>query len=257
VRVSRTLWDVTRSALDAAARSDGLLSPALLNELEAAGYDRTFDELVEREARGGNETFGPVRSSRGPAVGVHGPGWQAIETDPARRTIRLPEGVRLDLGGNAKGWAADRAVRRLACFGAALVDAGGDIAVYGPRPNGDPWGIAVADPILPDRDLTLLKLVSGGIATSGIDYRRWLRDGVWKHHLIDPRTGEPAETDLLSATVIASTTAEAEAAAKTVMLLGAKAGMAYIEQSPALACLTIDRDGRIRTSASLQPYLWR
>src|SRR5262249_13693488 len=153
---------------------------------------------------------------------VRSPGWEAIELDPAARSICLPEGLRLDLGGNAKGWAADRAVRRLARFGPALVDAGGDIALCGPRPNGDPWGIGVADPILPDRDLTLLRVASGGVATSGVDFRRWLRDGVWKHHLIDPRTGEPAETDLLSATVVAGSTADAEAAAKTVMLLGAE-----------------------------------
>lgn len=242
VRVSHTLWDVVRVALDTADRSGGLLSPALLNELESAGYDRPFDEMS-------GESAAPAMRSAA--------GWQAIRTDSAERTIQLPAGVRIDLGGTAKGWAADSAARRLTRYGAALVDAGGDIAVRGPRSDGEPWTIAVADPIQPDRDLALLRIVSGGVATSGIDYRRWRKDGVWKHHLIDPRTGEPAETDLVSATVVGPSTVEAEAAAKIVMLLGAEAGMARIEANPALACLTVDRDGGVRTSTALERYLWR
>jgi thiamine biosynthesis lipoprotein len=175
--------------------------------------------------------------------------------DAAMRSVALPAAVRLDLGGIAKGWAADQAVRRLAAHGPALVDAGGDIAVSGPRAGGLRWPVAVASPFAPERHLAVLWLAGGGVATSGKDLRRWRRDGEWRHHIIDPRTGRPAVTDVLTATVIANSARAAEAAAKTAFILGRRKGMAWIEARSALAAVLVTDDGEVHTSWRLGKYL--
>lgn len=198
-----------------------LTPPTLLTALEAAGYDRSFDALTAEAMTGSVMSLPDMPCD---ALGA----WAAIRRDAATRSIQLPDGVRLDLGGSAKGWTADQAVRRLATVGPALIDAGGDIAVSGPQSDGSPWPIGVADPRMTDEQIDLLLLARGGVATSGRDYRRWQQNGIWQHHLIDPRTLRPAITDLLSATVIGSSAAACEVAAKAVLLLGSRSGLAGV-----------------------------
>ena len=187
-RVSPILWEVIQYALKAAQWSDGLVSPTLLNAMEAIGYDRSFEALQPVDDR----SITPQPDGQ----------WGAIQRRSATRSIQLPRNVRLDLGGVAKGWAADRAARQLATCGPALIDAGGDIALSGPKTDGQPWPIGVSNPFQPDQQLELLMIPRGGVATSGRDYRRWQRGGQAVHHIVDPRTGWPAQTDVLTATVI-------------------------------------------------------
>jgi thiamine biosynthesis lipoprotein len=245
VQVSDILWDVVKTALQAAQRSHGLVTPTMLAELERAGYDRSFDLL---------DTHAPAGSL--PPTTPSGD-WNAVVLRLGSRSICLPPGVRLDLGGVAKGWAADRAAHQLGAHGPALIDAGGDIAVSGPMADGSPWPIGVADPTELDGQIELLLLASGGIATSGRDYRRWRQGGSWQHHIIDPRTGHPAVTDVLSATVVASSAREAEMAAKTVLILGSRAGLAWIEARPSLAALLVLEERRIVRSSRLEHFTWQ
>lgn len=231
VPVSSVLWEVVQVALLAARRSRGMVTPAVLPALEAAGYDRSFEQLEEA----------PTGPHPQPAGQV--PDWRSIEFDPGRRTIRLPHGMRIDLGGVAKGWAARRAANRLAVFGPALVEAGGDISVSGPRQGGRPWQIGVADPRDPESDIATMFVLRGGVATSGQDHRRWTRGGVWQHHLIDPRTGSPATTDVLSATVWADSLEQAEVAAKVIILLGGRSGLDWVKQQRNHEALVVLVDG--------------
>lgn len=247
VQVGHPLWLVLQAALWAARLSDGLVVPTILPALEGAGYDRSFPALVAHDAATANDV---------PAQAETVPDWRAIRCDARTRTVLLPPGVRLDLGGVAKGWAADRAARRLGEAGPALIDAGGDIAATGPPGNAPGWAIGVADPRDPGDQLALLRLARGAVATSGSDYRRWRRDGRWQHHLIDPRTGRPADTDILSATVIAPTAMEAEIAAKVALLLGRRAGLAWLNAQPDLAGLLVGHDGRLAPSRRWSAYLW-
>lgn len=235
--LSPTLWAVLAAAREAARLSDGLVSPTVLTALEQVGYDRDFAAIGDGQTR-------PV------AMPAPATPWSAIRCDPRRCAVALPAGVRLDLGGVAKGWAADTAVQRLAVHGPALVDAGGDIAVSGPRADGTPWPIGVADPLRPGEQIALLLLATGGVATSGRDYRRWRQGSAERHHIIDPRTGLPATTDLLSATVVAPSAREAEAAAKTVLILGRDAGLAWLAERPHLAGLLVSEEGRIHCTAN-------
>jgi thiamine biosynthesis lipoprotein len=137
------------------------------------------------------------------------------------------------------------------------MDAGGDIAVSDQMADGHPWPVAIADPLDVQESLDLLALRSGGVATSGIDYRRWQKDGAWKHHIIDPRTGEPAQTDLMSVTIAAPDVLHAEAAAKTVLILGSQAGLDWLENQPELGGLLALQDGRVLYSSWMPHYLWR
>lgn len=248
VPVSRTLWRVLRAALRAAVESDGLVLPTVLPALEAAGYDRDFAEVR------GDRPDHPHRDT--PSTLMVAP-LAAVALDPEHRTVRLTPGARLDFGGVAKGWAADLAAQRLGRHGPALVDAGGDIAVVG-VPRGLPgWPIGIADPLTPGRQIALLCLTRGGVATSGRDVRRWWSGGELRHHIIDPRTGRPAATDLLTATVIAPSAREAEVAAKTVLILGRRDGLAWLERRGDLAGLVVTDEGQIERSSRFDRYLWR
>jgi thiamine biosynthesis lipoprotein len=240
-RVSAAMWEVMHLALVAARWTDGLYSPTILGALEAAGYDRTFEAITASA-----EPITPQPDGQ----------WQAIQRQSLKRSICLPRGVRLDLSGIVKGWAADRAAKKLGVHGPGLIDAGGDMAVSGPRADGSPWPIGVLDPFQPDRPFETLKIECGGVATSGKDYRRWLRDGRWQHHLIDPRTGLPARTDVLSATVIAPSAVEAEIAAKVIAITGSEQGLAWLEEQPDYAAVIVREDGQAVYSAQMKRYLW-
>ena len=126
--------------------------------------------------------------------------------------VRRPPGLHFDLGGIGKGWIADRALRFLAAWPSAVVDADGDLAIR--CAPGKVWEVAVDDPRTPDALLAVLRLAAHdglparwGVATSGVSIHRWTVDGRPRHHLIDPRTGRPAVTDVVQATVIAGSAA--------------------------------------------------
>lgn len=253
-RVSRTMWAVYTAALEAERLTRGLVNPLILNALTEAGYDRTFDELKAdplagaRTAVGLGTPFGIFEASEVPTAST-------IVTDRWTHRLCLPVGARLDFGGIAKGWSADQAVTRLASIGPSLVSAGGDIAVSGPQVNGDSWPIAVDDPFRPGSCLEMIYLEHGGVATSGKDRRRWIHRGVPQHHLIDPRTGLPANTDILTATVIGASVLECEALAKAVMISGSQAGMAWLDSEVAVAGLLVLENGQKLYSRNLEAYL--
>ncbi len=243
-QASRTLFEVVQQALVAAKTSGGIVTPAILDAMEAAGYDKSFEQLSEPHAQESN-------------VRAHIGDWRTIRIDKARQTIKLPQGMRLDLGGIGKGWAADQAVKRLSEFGPALLDAGGDVAVSGPMANGTAWPIGIVDPQKPDRDLVAIGLYGGSVATSGRDYRRWQAHGRMQHHLIDPRTGEPADTDVLTASVIAPSAVEAEMAAKLALIRGSLPGKRWLDEHPGFAGLLYLETGEKIASARLDSYLYR
>ena len=261
--VSPVLAEVVREAQIARRQSGGLVDPLVLNALEAAGYNRNFTDLAEDAIESPvptvrEGTVPTVREGLSPteqAEGLDQP--PDLKLDFHHRRLTLPTNARIDLGGVAKGWAADRAAHRLGRLVATLVDAGGDVAVSGPRADGSPWPIGVADPLNPDQQIDLVMLWRGGVATSGRDYRRWKKNDAWQHHIIDPRTGRPAMTDILSATVIASSARLAETAAKTTLILGGLDGLRWLEKQPNLAGLVVLEDGTILQSRRWIKYIWR
>jgi thiamine biosynthesis lipoprotein len=161
----------------------------------------------------------------------------------------------LDFGGIAKGWAAHQTMLRLRAEGPSLVNAGGDIAISGSRADGNPWPVGVLDPSDNGKEVEVLQLHGCGVATSGKDRRRWIRNGVLQHHIIDPGTSEPADTDLLTVTVVALDAMEAEAAAKAAFILGSRAGIEWIEARSTLAAMFVLENGHKLYSSKLEKFL--
>jgi thiamine biosynthesis lipoprotein len=244
VTVSQVLWDVFVAARQAEAETHGLVNPLVADALVHVGYDRSFELLQPVTSLSGSvDLLSPV------------PGLADVAADASTRTLRLPAGVHLDFGGVAKGWAAQQAVLALAPYGPALFSAGGDMAISGPRLGDEPWVVGVDDPFRPGEYIEHLYLEQGGIATSGKDYRRWMRAGLLQHHIIDPRNGLPAETDILTATVIAPDAMLAEAFAKAILISGSEAGLAWLDGDERLAGLLILDNGERVYSHNMGAFL--
>jgi len=185
-----------------------VFDPLVLQELETLGYDRSFEEVSSRVHTALALATRPVH-------------WALVQVDPALGVVTRPLGARIDLGGVAKGAAADAAMAELASFPGALVDLGGDIRVHGEPDDADSWVVAVDDPTRPLlASLDYLKLRDGAVATSSISKRRWTRNGSTVHHIIDPRTGGPALSGVVQCTAIADTGEHADVAAKVGLILG-------------------------------------
>jgi thiamine biosynthesis lipoprotein len=228
--VPHLLWTVLQSAFEAANDSKGIYDPTLCRTIERLGYDRSF-ECVER-------TGAEHEDSPTPAFCA----WQRVQLNGADRSVSLPANLALDLGGIAKGWTVDQVALALAPIGPVLVDAGGDLRAVG-TVNGEAWPVAVQDPFEPERDRAIVRLSRGGLATSSRGGRCWRRGSRTLHHVIDPRTGTSANSDLHTVTVYAPDTITAEVAAKVVLVLGNESGTAYLAKSHLSALLT-GIDGR-------------
>ena len=205
------LLEVTELALAARERTHGRFDPTVHDALVAAGYDRTFSRVPAES----------VTSERIPPARCGG----EVTVDRGTGRIQLGHGVRLDFGGIAKGYAVDRACDLLAEWGPCLVNAGGDLAV---RDDGsdEPWPVAVDT----GRGSLTLGLRNAAMATSGRDTRRWRRNGMEQHHLIDPATGSPAAGDLLRVTAVGASAVEAEIRAKSLFLLGEAGAVAEADE---------------------------
>lgn len=246
---SPLLYDLVEEALMWRDRTGGVFEPAVLNALIASGYDRPFSQMAAVAQALESEDWADSRPRNQGASG-RSIDSSAIVLGPRRR-ITLPAGVGLDLGGIAKGWAIQQAAHRLGMTGACLVDAGGDIACVG-SPPGEPWVVTVADPLAEDRDIAVLSLKNTAVATSSQVHRRWLHNGQPAHHLIDPRTGAPAVTNILSATVVAPRLPDAEIYAKTALILGEEQGTAYLETLSDIDFMLVTDDGRHLISRSFE-----
>ncbi len=233
VVVSGSTFDLIAHAVDAWRDTGGRYDPTVLAALEAAGYDRDFDAVPRADDDHAEA-----------AVAVPVPGCGDVELDPLVRAVRLPRGVALDLGGIGKGAAADEVSAELveaAVPGVrgVLVNLGGDLRARGEAPVPHGWVIDVDDPLATGRT-GLLALAEGAVATSTKLRRTWTRGDRALHHLIDPRTGAPAESGLASVTVVAGVAWRAEVLAKAAFVAGADDGRVLIENAGATGLLVTD-----------------
>lgn len=228
VRLSAPTLALVRRAVRACEVTGGLFDPTVLPALEAAGYTRSFPALPKEM---------PPVAAPVPALGCAG-----IEITGDR--VRLPAGVRLDLGGIGKGYGADLLAEELLAAGAegACVNLGGDVRVAGTGPRGGAWGVAVEDEAHPGTDVAWLALADGAVATSTRLRRQWRRQGRGFHHLIDPGSGAPASSGVVTVTVVAARTQWAEVLAKAALIAGLPAGAALLE-AHGVAGLLVMEDG--------------
>jgi thiamine biosynthesis lipoprotein len=220
--VSRAMLEVLMLAETYRRLTEGVFDPYVLEALLAAGYDETFEAVKRRPA----EQFEPQAAHPEPKPRIPVP---PMEIDPGMNSLRLPPSAAVDLGGIVKSWSA----RRLAGYFRArmgvrrgLINAGGDLTVWG-RPEGGtpPWRIAVENPWTDTAKAGVLVLHEGAAATSGTLGRRWMSGRGPMHHLIDPSTMRPGDSDIVQCTVSGTDGVECEIWSKTICIAGSSRGL--------------------------------
>jgi FAD:protein FMN transferase len=235
--LSPLLLEALEVALRAAELTDGNVDPTVGLALELAGYDRDWRLL---DPPSGQPEVGMTMTLRARR------GWQTVVLDRAACSLRMPAGVKLDLGASAKAWAADRAAAAAHRAGGcgALISLGGDIATSGPAPDGG-WRIRVTDDHRGDCSAPgqTVSIRAGGLATSSTAVRRWSHAGHTMHHIIDPSTGVPVRRTWRTVSVAAASCTDANIAS-TAAIVRAQAGAAWLERQHLPARL-VDWEGTV------------
>lgn len=236
VAVSGDTALLVERAIEAWRLTGGGFDPTLLGAVIRAGYDVSFDDIAAHHQPTSNLLTGCTD----------------IEVNGC--AVRVPVGVGFDPGGIGKGLAADIVIGEMFASGAegACVNLGGDLRVAGVNPQGEAWTIAIEHPAM-DQPLALVGLHAGAVATSTTLRRRWEVEGVTRHHLIDPATGEPSDGDLELSTVIAGEAWVAEVLAKAVLLRGSRRAFDLVDGIEVQA-LTVDSSQRIRTTPGFRDF---
>ncbi|MGZ6642320.1 MAG: FAD:protein FMN transferase [Solirubrobacteraceae bacterium] len=216
VPASALLRAAVGAALWAAGETGGLVDPTLLGALRRAGYARSLSGVAPASLRAALDAAPPRRPARAHPTAA----WREVQVDDAAGAIARPPGLTLDTGGTSKGLAADAVSHLLGTAGRHAVDCGGDLRVGGAGAEREPFEVEVAHPF-GGPPVHRLWMRSGAVATSGIDARLWRTPGGgFAHHLLDPETGAPAWTGLVTVTALGPTALEAETLAKTALLSG-------------------------------------
>jgi FAD:protein FMN transferase len=236
VRLSDEMYELVARAIEFSVLSDGAF------DITYASVGHLYDY------RAGIKPSDAALAEARAAIG-----YQHLQLDRANRSLRFARtGVRIDLGGFAKGHAVDRGAAILRRFGMtnAIVTAGGDSHVLGDR-RGRPWTIAIADPRRPGEVVAVLPLEDTAISTSG-DYERFFidADGQRCHHLIDPKTGR-SPSSVRSVTILADDGLTSEALSKTVFVAGLETGLQLVEAQPGVDAVVVDAAGALHFSAGL------
>lgn len=244
ILVSPEMWDICQLAVHLAEDTNGLYDPTILNDLEAAGYTHSYSELSWQTAVS-------------PQCATRKTSFQDIQFDETHQAIKLPDGLRLDLGGIGKGYTAQKVVTFLSEWGPCLVDAGGDL-VAGTAPQNYPgWPVGIAAPwsAASEREnLLRLWLSESALATSGVDYRRWLQNGRSHHHIINPHTGIPADTDILTVSVLTEDASAAETWATAALIAGLHEGSTQLEERD-MGAAFINHDWQVSITHTLLPQV--
>jgi thiamine biosynthesis lipoprotein len=239
VQVSGPTLRLVELALEGARITGGRFDPTVLGAVVRAGYERDFGLLTEWTGDG-HSTLSQ--------------GYERVELDPVASTVTLPRGVGFDPGGIGKGLAADLLVEELMGVGVAgaCANAGGDLRVEGSPPDGESWTVRVEHP-LREEPAAVVGLHAGAVATSTRARRTWGPATDRRHHLIDPSTGRPAQSGLLSATVIAARAWQAEVLANGAFVSGLRAGLELLRGTGTDGVM-VDDGGAVHRSLGLNQF---
>lgn len=202
------------------------------SKMSGGAFDITVRPLVELWGINKKGSYVPPEDEINKARDLVG--YRSVRLDAKSRGAFLEKpGQSVDLGGIAKGYAADEVRRILSGNGVrdALINLGGNVAAMGSRPDGDPWKIGIQNPLAPTGEsLGVLSVSNQTVVTSGCNERFFIKDGVRYHHILDPRTGKPAQSRLLSVTAVCENSADADALTTALFVLGLEEGMPLLEQ---------------------------
>lgn len=239
-RVSRDLFSLLETAKDYSLETDGIFDPAILPALEMAGYANAHTASIEKHS---------TRHSI-----------QELSFNQKNQRISKPESLKIDLGGIGKGYCVDTVSQKLHRWGYEdfVVDAGGDIYASGVnQEEGYPfWAFDIENPFEKEQSIATILLCDEAVATSGRNRRAWIKDGISKHHLIDPITQDSAHSDLMTVSVIAPKVAMADVWAKTLFILGLSRGLAMAEKKR-LPALFVTSEGEQVPSSLWLKKVWQ
>ncbi|MCO7127189.1 FAD:protein FMN transferase [Sporolactobacillus shoreicorticis] len=244
VTVSPRFAELLFEALRFYSETGGIFNPFLGDVLQELGYDRSFEKMDRLHAR------------RAPGIRPASSEKVAFEFDIEKRNVNLHSGCSLDFGGIAKGWAVQKSALALIHDGRSkgMINAGGDIMCWSDERCLKPWVIDIAHPFSDDKKIGRLNLRAGrfGVATSSTIKRSW-SDGHHRfHHLIDPRTALPSESDIIQATALGTELLPCEIYAKCLLIMGSRCGPAWLEARRSdLAYVFIDKQGEVIASPNL------
>jgi thiamine biosynthesis lipoprotein len=235
-QASPDLFEVVKEAIVYFQKTNGLFDPSILPSLKNAGYIHSMDEIRRIGSAPQPDRHQPASAST----------FASVKLNETTSSVRLPADLQIDLGGIAKGWIAERAAHLLGQYASACaVNAGGDMFLVGYPSRKDYWEVGLEDPRNPQDDISILLVQEGAVATSSVVKRAWKQGDVSRHHLIDPRTGEPANTSWLSATVLAPHAVAAETFAKAFLIADEDESQLLGEQNPELTVLAVGKDGNL------------
>jgi len=236
VPISREMYDILAKSIEFSKLSDGAFDVTF----SSVGYLYDYRQHIK-------PTDEQIAQAL-PAIS-----YRHIKLDPVKRTVRYDrEGVRVDLGGIAKGWAVDRSIEILKARGItnAMVMAGGDSRLLGDR-RGRPWSVGIRNPFKEGEVIAVLPLQDTAISTSG-DYERYFDEGgVRYHHIINPKTGKSAN-GVHSVTVLAADATTTEGLTKSIFVKGPVEGMRLIEGMKGVDAIIVDAQGRLLYSSGLR-----
>lgn len=241
---SKELIDILILAKFFYEKTSGIFDPTILKNLEGYGYNKSF--LAQDFNKGKidlkkeNINFGRV----------------IIKQD--EKTVLLPRDLKIDLGGIGKGYIVDvlSSVLKNKAYKNFWVSAGGDMHLSGVSEDGNCFQVAIQDPLNLEEDIFYLKVNEElSVATSGIAKRKWEKQGKNYHHIIDPRTALPADNKILAVTVVSNHTVKADIYAKTVLILGREAGLAFIDNQQDAEALIIEEGLQFSFSKNMFKYL--
>jgi thiamine biosynthesis lipoprotein len=237
---SEDLRQLITKSLEYSKLTDGAFDITVqpLLELWEAGLWQEPEEVQQRRV---NETMKLV-------------GWDKISVEDDRISF-TKAGVKITLGGIAKGYAVDEALKVIKKMGVkyALVNAGGDLATLGSKPEGEPWLVALVNPDDQTQSLANFSIAGEAVATSG-NYERYFDPEREAHHIINPKTGYSAQ-ECISTTVVAPNATQADVLATSIFVMGPEAGVALIESLSNVECLIVSADRTIYVSSGLSMYL--
>ena len=237
VPLSPTVHDLLEQSLAMCARTGGLMDISLYPVVSAWGFTRgtytvpdsaTLSRLLERVD------------------------YRAV--DLAGDALALREGMMLDLGSTAKGFMGDRAAGILSDYGvrAAILDFGGDVRAVGAKPDGSPWKVAIVDPRNPGALLAAVELTDGAIVTSGGYERFFEQDGEIYWHILDPRTGAPARSGLLSVSVIGGSGMLCDGLSTALFVMGREAALAHRAEHGDFELVLVTEGGEVVITPGLE-----
>lgn len=238
VKVSRELFDLIQRSIVISKLTDGAFDISYASMDRIWKFDGSMNQMPSKEV---------IKRS------VEKVGYKNIILDKNNQTVFLKKkGMKIGFGAIGKGYAADQAKRLLISKGvkAGIINASGDMNTWGKQPGGEDWNVAITNPMNKNKAFALLPITNGAVVTSG-DYEKYvIFDHVRYSHIINPKTGYPAQ-GIISVTVFAPSAELADALSTSIFVMGIDVGINLINQIPNIECIIIDEKGKIFNSKSI------